>query len=72
MIRSELGDELRDPALLAELHTLENQIDQLSLFAFDIFEKWREKVYSLRLQEIRAGIVPAGLPNRNRPAQGEG
>jgi len=71
-IRSELGDELRDPALLEELHTLENHIDQLSLFAFDIFEKWREKVYSLRLKEIRAGIVPAGLPIRNRPARGVG
>mgnify|MGYP001825790023 CR=1 FL=1 len=56
-IRAELGDELTTPGARDELTALEDRIDQLVLFAFDIFVKWREKVYSLRLREIRAGYV---------------
>jgi len=67
-IRKEIEAELQDPTALAELHEIETLIDQMVLFAFDIFEKWREKVYSLRLNEARAGMVPvAGNQARRRP-----
>ncbi len=56
-IREELQGDLSDPRLLAELVALEDRIDQMALFAFDIFVKWREKVYSLRVREIKAGYV---------------
>jgi hypothetical protein len=56
-IRDELGEELRDAGTLAELLAFEGRIDQLALFAFDIYVKWREKVYSLRVDEIRKGYV---------------
>jgi hypothetical protein len=76
-IRSEIEAELRDATVLAELHEIETRIDQMVLFAFDIFEKWRQKVYDLRLNEIRAGIVPVAgnqprRPSCNRPERGEG
>ena len=56
-IREELAGELSAQELLTELSAFEARIDQMALFAFDIFVKWREKVYSLRLREIRAGYV---------------
>ena len=40
-----------------ELKEIEDRIDQMALFAFDISVKWREQVYNLRLQEIRKGYV---------------
>lgn len=57
VIRKELGSGLQEPGILNELVTFEARIDQMALFAFDIFVKWREKVYSIRLREIRAGYV---------------
>jgi hypothetical protein len=56
-IREELRGDLSEPRLLAELVAFEDRIDQMALFAFDIFVKWREKVYSLRVREIKAGYV---------------
>ena len=60
-IRDVLGDEPQHREDLAALSDLETRIDQVALFAFDIFAKCREKVYSLRLNEIRKGYVqPSG------------
>jgi len=56
-VREVLADELSEKGLRSELLAFEDRIDQLALFAFDIFVKWREKVYSLRVREIRAGYV---------------
>jgi hypothetical protein len=56
-LRDEFRDELSQPELLAEMVAFEDRIDQLALFAFDIFVKWREKVYNLRVREIKAGYV---------------
>ena len=56
-VREELHGERSDPQLRSELVAFEDRIDQLALFAFDIFVKWREKVYSLRVREIKAGYV---------------
>ncbi len=56
-VRELFADELSVPGLRSELVAFEDRIDQLALFAFDIFVKWREKVYSLRVREIKAGYV---------------
>lgn len=52
-LREVLEDELEDPELRAELIHLEIQVDQLVLFAFDIYVKSREKLYELRVGEIK-------------------
>ncbi len=52
-IREELREELKDPALWTELARFEVQIDQLALFAFDIYSRSREKLYELRINEIK-------------------
>lgn len=60
-IRDVLTAELADPDVQVELYDFDSRIDQVALFAFDIFAMCREKVYSLRLNEIRKGYVaPAG------------
>ena len=56
-IRQEIAPDLDRPEIRDELHEIETRIDQIALFAFDIFVKCREKVYSLRLNEIRKGYA---------------
>ena len=56
-IREELGDEATDPRAQAALHEIDTRVDQLALFAFDVYVMCREKVFSLRLNEIRKGYV---------------
>ncbi len=52
-VREELESELGDSDLAIELTKFERQIDQLALFSFDIFVKCREKLYELRVNEIK-------------------
>ncbi len=56
-VREEIGAAAGEPDNLAALQEIETRIDQLALFAFDIFVKCREQVYSLRLREIRNGFA---------------
>ncbi len=52
-VREELGSELQETEAAADLMKLDSQIDQTALVAFDIFMKCREKLYELRLAEIK-------------------
>jgi hypothetical protein len=52
-VREELQEELRDVELSVELARFEARIDQLALFSFDIYTKRREKLYELRVNEIK-------------------
>lgn len=52
-VREELGPELGGSEIATELTKFERQIDQLALFSFDIFVKCREKLYELRVNEIK-------------------
>jgi hypothetical protein len=55
VIRRELGNEvLSQQGILAELAEFESAIDDLALFAFDIFMKCREKIYDLKANEARS------------------
>ncbi len=56
-IREAADDALDDPAAWRELQAIETRVDQLALFAFDVYVTCREKVFSLRLNEIRKGYV---------------
>jgi hypothetical protein len=53
IVRDELGGELQASEVAADLPKLEFQIDRAALVAFDIFMKCREKLYELRLNEIK-------------------
>lgn len=56
-IRKELGDRLTDSRLAGELTEVEAQIDQVALFAFDIYCRCRETVAELRINEVKRGVA---------------
>jgi hypothetical protein len=52
-IREEIKDELAEQHLYKELFELELKIDNMSLSAFDIYMKCREKLYQLKANELQ-------------------
>lgn len=55
-LRAKLGKALGDARLLAELTELERQIDRVALAAFDVFVQCRERVYELRVNEMKRRV----------------
>jgi hypothetical protein len=54
VVRQELGEEiLKQPGLAGELAAYESAVDDLALFAFDLYMKCREKIYELKANEAR-------------------
>jgi hypothetical protein len=52
-IREVLEEELEDSRVVVEWMSFETRIDQLVLFAFDIYTKSREELFELRMNEIK-------------------
>ena len=50
ILREELADAALDPVGLA---TLESGVDRLALVAFDVYMQCREKIFEIRVREIR-------------------
>ncbi|MFH1479818.1 MAG: RsbRD N-terminal domain-containing protein [Pseudomonadota bacterium] len=66
VIREKLATKIRENHLEEELTLFESRIDDLALLAFDIYMKYREKLYELRANDAqnqvsrllkRAGLV---------------
>jgi hypothetical protein len=55
-VRVEMGGKLDNPELLADLAEFESRIDQVALFAFDIYTNCREQVYNLRVDEVKRSV----------------
>ena len=53
VIRESLKKELSDKDILKELLHFESKIDELTLIAFDVYLKCREKVYEIKANEER-------------------
>jgi len=53
-IREELASEIVENQAYEELLKFESKIDKLVLFALDIYMKCREKVYEIRVNEVKA------------------
>ena len=53
IIREELKREMQERCVLEELSEIETRIDRLTLLAFDNYMKCREKIYEIRLEELR-------------------
>ncbi len=53
-IRRELGGKVCEPELLEALLQFESKIDELVLLALDVYTECRDKVYEIRLNELRA------------------
>ncbi|MBN1652273.1 MAG: RsbRD N-terminal domain-containing protein [Deltaproteobacteria bacterium] len=56
VVRSALGQDLSLLGVDSELNTFETRIDQVALFAFDIFARCREQLYALRVDEVKRSV----------------
>lgn len=52
-IREKLGSEISDVRIFEEWSTLESKIDTLALLAFDIYMKCREKIFEIKVNEVK-------------------
>lgn len=53
IVRDLLKSEINKVNLSADLHEFESKIDRLALSVFEIYMKYREKLYELRANELR-------------------
>lgn len=53
VVRKVLAEALRDPAIAGELAEFDSAIDDLALFAFDLYMQCREKIYDIKAKEAR-------------------
>lgn len=53
VIRRVLQGETPLNGLSGELQTLENRIDEIALLAFDIYSQCRQKIYEIRVNEVK-------------------
>lgn len=53
VVREELEKEIRQSQLYEELLKFESEIDELALYAFNIYVKCREQLYELRTDELK-------------------
>jgi len=53
VIREELESDIRGNGLSAELKSFESQLDNLALLSFDIYMNHREKIFELKVNEIK-------------------
>ncbi|AEH45409.1 hypothetical protein Thein_1548 [Thermodesulfatator indicus DSM 15286] len=53
-IREVLEDELEDKGLLQEFLKLEEQIDEITLKGFEIYQQCRERLYHLKVEEWKS------------------
>jgi hypothetical protein len=55
--RSELQKEIAEGNLGEELHRFESRIDEISLRAFDLYMKCKEKIFEIRVNESRNQVA---------------
>jgi len=53
-IRAEIGDEIREKREFEELLKFESRIDELALYAFNSYMDCREKIYKVKVDEMKA------------------
>ena len=53
IIREVLKDELQQGEILEELVSFESKIDGLALLCFDIYNQCRQKIFQIRVNEVR-------------------
>jgi hypothetical protein len=53
LVREELEGSPVENGLWDELHAFETRVDDIALLAFDIFCKCRQKIYEIRVKEVK-------------------
>ena len=62
VMRDEIEDELSEKKNVVEFSKLESVIDRIALIAFDLYMEAKEKVFKIRVNEIKAGSFRAAPP----------
>ena len=52
-VREQLEKDIREKRLSEEISLFESKIDELALLSFDIYMKCREKIYEIRVNEVK-------------------
>jgi hypothetical protein len=55
-VRGGIGNYATDPRLMPGLMEIDRRIDQIALFAFDIYTKSREQMHELRINEVKRSV----------------
>ncbi len=61
-LEKESGGDINSPDAVPAIRELNRRVDQLALFAFDIYTKYKQKTYEIRVDEIKRSM--AGLMRR--------
>lgn len=56
VLREALGEGIRQDGMFEDLSELESRIDGLALLSFDLYMKRREKIYQLRVDEVKRRV----------------
>ena len=56
VLRDELKGEIRRKDILEDLLRFESRIDSLAMFAFDMYERCREEIYEIRVNEVKGSM----------------
>lgn len=57
IIETEVAYEIRSEETNEELKIIEHRIDRVALTAFDLYMEAREKVFQLRMDEVKSGLL---------------
>jgi hypothetical protein len=71
VLREELESEIADTNILRELMVFEARIDQLALLAFDIYALCRNRIYEIRVNEIKKRSISFLKESRQEPDSNE-
>lgn len=78
VVREELAESLRDPKLRDELADFDSQVDQVALYAFDVYTKCRDHMHQLRINDVKRRVsglmrrMGIGLDDLEPQADGDG
>ena len=53
ILSEELKSQLKGKALQVELRNMDRLVDSVGLMAFDLYMEWREKLFTLRIGEVK-------------------
>ncbi len=56
LIREEVEGKALLDGVADELHTLDDRIDKMALLAFDIYSSCRQKIYEIRVNEVKRQV----------------
>lgn len=62
-IRNEIKEETGDTCLDEELVRFESKIDMMALIAFDLYMQSREKIFQIRVNEVKARSLQSMVQN---------